>query len=66
MHLFRLIALHKVWRPAAASQKLFQLFMLDPGQDSWITDFVSIEVQYRQHGSVGNRVKKLVGLPRGR
>jgi len=47
MHLFRLIALHKVWRPAAASQKLFQLFMLDPGQDSWITDFVSIEVQYR-------------------
>ena len=41
----------------------FQLFMLDAGQNGWIADLVAIEVQDRQHGSIGNRVEKLVGLP---
>ena len=66
MHLFRLIAFHKVGRPAAASEKLLQFLMLDAGQDGRVADLVAIEVQDRQHGSVGNRVEKLVGLPCGR
>ncbi len=37
--------------------------MFDAGQDGWIADLVAIKVQDRQHGSVGNRVEKLVGLP---
>ena len=66
MHLFRLVAFHKVGRPAAAAQELLQFLMLDAGQDGRIADLVSIEVQDRQHGSVGNGIEELVGLPRGR
>ena len=66
MHLFRLIAFHKVGRPAAASEELLQFLMLDAGQDGRVADLVAIEVQDRQHGSVGNWVEKLVGLPGGR
>ena len=63
MHLFRLIAFHKVRRPAAAAQELLQFLMLDAGQDGRIADLVAVEVQDRQHGSVGDRIEKLVGLP---
>ena len=63
MHLFRLVAFDKVRRPTTASQKLLQFLMLDAGQDSWIADLVAIQMQYWQDSSVGNRVKKLVGLP---
>ena len=66
MHLFRLITFHKVRRPAAASEKLLQFLMLDAGQDGRVADLVTIEVQDRQHGSIGNWVEKLVGLPCGR
>ena len=40
--------------------------MLDAGQDGRIADLVAIEVQDREHGSIGNWVEKLVGLPCGR
>src|ERR1035438_2007884 len=39
--------------------------MLDAGQHGWVANLVAIEVQDRQHGSVGNWVQKLVGLPCG-
>ena len=45
MHLFWLITFHKIGRPAAASQELLQLLMLDSGQDSWITDLIAIQMQ---------------------
>ena len=40
--------------------------MLDAGQDGRVADLVTVEVQDRQHGSIGNWVEKLVGLPCGR
>src|ERR1039458_5321884 len=39
--------------------------MLDAGEHGWVADLVAIEVQDRQHGSVGNGVEQLVGLPCG-
>ena len=66
VHLFRLITFHKVGRPAAAPQELLQFLMLDAGEHGRVADLVAIEVQDRQHGSIGNRVEKLVGLPCGR
>ena len=66
MHLFGIITFHKVGRPAAASEKLLQFFMLDAGQHGRVANLVAIEVQDRQHGSVGNWVEQLVGLPGGR
>ena len=66
MHLFRVVAFDKVGRPAAASQKLLQFLMLDAGEHGRVADLVAVEVQDRQHGSVGDGVEKLVGLPCGR
>src|SRR5271157_2235626 len=40
--------------------------MLDAGEHGRVADLVAIEVQDRQHCSVSNWVKKLVGLPCGR
>jgi hypothetical protein len=28
--------------------------MIDPSQDSWIRNFVAVQVQDRQHGSIGD------------
>ena len=66
MHLFRLVTFHKVGRPAAAAQELLQFLMLDAGQYGRVADLVAIEVQDRQHGSIIDRIEKLVGLPCGR
>src|SRR5665648_259303 len=65
MHLFRLITFYKVRCPTAAIEKLFQFPMLDTGQNSRVANLVAVEVQYRQHRSVCNWVKKLVGMPCG-
>ena len=40
--------------------------MFDTGQDGRVADLIPIEVEDRQHGSVGNWVEQLVGLPCGR
>ena len=65
MHLFRFIAFYIVRRPTTASQELFQFLMFDACENGWVADLVAVKVQYRQHCSVGNRVEKLVGMPRG-
>ena len=65
VHRLRVIAFDKTRLPAAASEKLLQFLMLDARQDGRVADLVAIEVQDRQHGSVGDGVEKLVGLPRG-
>ena len=42
-----------------------ELFVGDAGQDGRVGDLVAIEVQDRQHDTVGARVHELVGLPAG-
>jgi hypothetical protein len=66
MHRIRLITFYKVRRPAAATDKLLQLLMLDAGRDGGVADLIAVEMQDRQHGAVCNRVEKFVGLPGGR
>ena len=39
--------------------------MFDAGQDSRIADLITIEMQDRQHGSIGDGIEKLIGLPCG-
>src|SRR5271156_3616418 len=39
--------------------------MLDAGQQSRIADLVTIEMEDRQHRSIGLWIEKLVGLPGG-
>ena len=63
MHRGRVVAFHEVGRPAAASEKLLQFLVLDAGQHGRVADLVAVEVQDRQHGAIGHRIEKLVGLP---
>jgi len=48
-----------------AVEELVQLFVGDAGQDGRVGDLVAVEVQDRQHDTVGARVDELVGLPAG-
>ena len=63
MHRVRIITLHEVGRPATALEKLLQFLVLDARQNGRVADFVAILVQDRQHGLIGRRAEKLVGLP---
>jgi hypothetical protein len=38
--------------------------MLDSGQDGWVGNLVAVEMQDRQHRTVGDRIEELVGMPR--
>ena len=48
-----------------AAEQLLQFLMLDPGQDGRVGNLVAVEMQDRQHGAVGGRIEKLVGMPGG-
>ena len=66
MHRVRIIALNKMRGPAAAFIELFQLVMLDAGQQRRIADLVAIQMQDRQHRTIRDRAEKFVRLPGGR
>ena len=48
-----------------AVEELVELFVGDARQDGRVGDLVAVEVQDRQHDTVGARVHELVGLPAG-
>ena len=50
---------------AHAVEELVELFVGDAGQDGRVGDLVAVEVQDRQHDTIGARVDELVGLPAG-
>jgi hypothetical protein len=60
MHPLRRIAFDKIGRPAAAFEKLLQLFRLNAGEERRVTDLVAVEVQNRQNRAVGFGVEQFV------
>ncbi len=66
MHLLRVVAFHKVRGPSTSLEELLQFFVLNTGEESWVADLVTIEVQDRQHRPVRNRVEEFIGLPGSR
>ncbi len=65
VHQLGVVTLHEIRGPAAAFQELLELLVLDACEHSRVTDLEAVEVQDRQYRAVGDRIKKLVGLPRG-
>jgi hypothetical protein len=63
MHRHGLDSLDEVRRPAVAAQQLLQLFARDAGKEGRIGNLVAVEMQDRQHRTVGGRIEKLVGMP---
>jgi hypothetical protein len=64
MHQRGLVALDKNGRPPVTTEQLFQLLALDAGEDGWVGNLVTVEMQDGQHRTVGGRIEKLVGMPR--
>ena len=64
MHPLGLMALDKVGRPPVSAEQLFQFLAGDAGQDGRVGNLVAVEMQDRQHRTVGCRIEKLVGMPR--
>jgi hypothetical protein len=63
MHFFRVSAFDNVGLVPVANEQAFQFLMADAGQHGRIGNFVPVEVQNGKHGTIGDRVKKLVRVP---
>ncbi len=63
VHIRRLAALHKIGVPAAALKESFQLLAGNAGKNCRVGNFVTVQVQNRQHRAVGGRINQLVSLP---
>ena len=66
VHLLRLAAFHETRFPAAAAEEAFNLFVAHAGEDGGVGDFKTVQMQDRQHRTVGDRVHEFVAVPRGR
>lgn len=63
MHAFEIVAFDKVWGPAVAEHQRAQLFFGDTGKDGGVVDFVAVEMEDGQDGTVGDGVEEFVGVP---
>ena len=66
MHPLRVLTLDHVRRPSISLEEILELLRGDAGQQCGIGDLVSVQMKNRQHGTITDRVQKLVRMPRGR
>ena len=66
VHPVRIAALHEIGRPAAATEELVELLVLDAGEHGGIADLVAVEVQDGEHDAIADGVEHLGRLPSGR
>src|SRR6266699_1997136 len=65
VHPGRHTSLDKVRRVAIADEQRFQFLVTYTSQKSWVIDLVAVQMQDRQHRSVGDRIEKFVTMPAG-
>ena len=65
LHVVRAVGLHEIRLPAASLKELLQLVLGDPGQQSGVSDLITVQVQDGQHGAVHFGAEELVGVPGG-
>ena len=63
VHQFGLEALNEIRRPAVTTQQLIEFLAADAGEDRWAGNLVAIEMEDRQHCTIGGSVEKFVGMP---
>src|SRR2546421_2827813 len=63
MHFLWVLAFDKIRRVTVAAKEGLQLLARNAGQHGRPRDFVAVEVEDRQHGSVANRVEEFVRVP---
>ena len=65
VHLLGIVPLHKAGFPAAAFEEHLGLLPGETGEYAGIGDLEAVEVENGQHGTVGDGIQKLVGVPGG-
>ena len=65
VHQFRVRPFDKIGGITVTDEQLFQLIVTNACQHRWIGNFVTIEVQYRQHRAITHRVEELIRVPGG-
>src|SRR5262249_1620551 len=63
MHAGRVAPFYKTRLVTKPDEQGFHLFMTNAGQERWVIDLVTIEMQYREHRPVRDRVEKLIAVP---
>jgi hypothetical protein len=63
MHTLRIAALDEVGCIAVTDKQGLQFLVADPSEQGRVIDLVAVEVQYRQHGAVGDRIDEFVAVP---
>ena len=63
VHQLWVIPFDEIRCPATATEILLEFLLFDPVQDGGIADFVTIQVEDRQHGSICDWVQEFVRLP---
>ena len=64
MHQLRLVTLDEEGGPPVATEQLFQFLAGDAGKDGRVRNLVSVKMQDRQHGAIGDGIEELVRMPR--
>src|ERR1700682_5359292 len=65
MHRRGFVTLHEVGRPSVASEQLLQFLAGNAGEESWVGNLVTVEMEDGQHRAVGYRIEKFVRMPCG-
>ena len=63
VHRRRLVAFNEMRLVTIPAQQLFQFLPADAGQNGRVGDFISVQVQDRQHGPIVDRIEKFVRVP---
>src|SRR5580700_4408360 len=63
VHAVVLRTLDKIRFVSVAFEQIFKIFMADARKNSWIVNFIPVEVQNWQDGAVGDWIEKLIGVP---
>ena len=63
VHAYRIGTFHKLRRPSIATEKALQFLVADSSKERRVIDFVTIQMQDRQDGSIARGIEELVDMP---
>jgi hypothetical protein len=63
MHEVGLVTGDIVWDPATAAEELVKFLRIDAGEDGWVGDLVTVQVEDGEDGAIGDGIEELVGVP---
>src|SRR6266478_327762 len=63
VHQYGIIAFHEVGLVTIAAEKLLQFLVTDASKEGGIGNFVTVQVQNRQHRSIVDRIQEFVRMP---